>query len=147
MRHMRRWGAAYILAGLFVASWIGQAVVQLKVVKGTGGEFWAATFENWQSEWFQLFVQAVLVVGLADRLFRKSTEDIREIKEIARHTRRLAAFIASRQDSEGSDERGTPELVVRAADILEMLDRNEQVKPHHIERWRKDYKQWMLNDG
>ena len=52
MNHLRRWGAVWVLVALFVGSWVGQMVT---MVPETGWlEFWAATFENWQSEWLQL---------------------------------------------------------------------------------------------
>ena len=38
-------------------------------------QFWSATFENWQSEWLQLAVQAILIAALADYLFRKGNTD------------------------------------------------------------------------
>lgn len=74
--HLRRWGVVYLLFVLFLASWAGQLVAQLpKVAEEGWSEFWAATFENWQSEWLQLTMQALVVVGYAHVLFRKSTED------------------------------------------------------------------------
>lgn len=38
-------------------------------------KFWSSTFENWQSEWLQLTVQAILIAALADYLFRISNRD------------------------------------------------------------------------
>lgn len=78
---MKRWGAAWILLALFVTSWTAHAVVQLVLLKETGLDFWHSTLENWQSEWLQLLVQAVLVVGLADKLFKKSTEQMDRIEK------------------------------------------------------------------
>lgn len=81
MRHLRRWGAAYILALLFVGSWLGQLVaMQSKIQQEGWAEFWSATFENWQSEWLQLLAQALLVVALADQVFRRGVEDSRRIE-------------------------------------------------------------------
>lgn len=53
-KHLRHWGAVYILAVLFLGSWIGQAFAMAEEIR-TGGwtVFWASTLENWQSEWFQ----------------------------------------------------------------------------------------------
>jgi hypothetical protein len=64
MSHIRRWGAVWVLVALFLGSWIGQYV---GMVAEPGpyewAEFWAATFENWQSEFLQLAFQAVLVAS------------------------------------------------------------------------------------
>jgi low affinity Fe/Cu permease len=38
-------------------------------------KFFASTFENWQSEWAQLFVQALLIQALGHVLYRKEMED------------------------------------------------------------------------
>lgn len=78
MSHMKRWGAVYILVALFGGSWIGQAVSQL--AEGDGWNlFLSSTLENWQSEFLQLAVQALLVVGAAGKLFTKGKEDAEQI--------------------------------------------------------------------
>jgi hypothetical protein len=59
MKHLRRWGAVYLL---FIGSWLGQ--------------FFASTFENWQSEWLQLIFQAILLLGAKHWLFRVDAEDL-----------------------------------------------------------------------
>jgi hypothetical protein len=75
-QHLRRWGALYILAALFLGSWIGQLVAQLGTIAEQGwSEFWAATFENWQSEFLQLGLQALLISAYSHVLFRKGDED------------------------------------------------------------------------
>jgi hypothetical protein len=80
-RHFQRWGAVYILTLMFLASWIGQLIAQLPKVDEEGwSEFWSATLENWQSEFLQLAVQAVLVVGLASILFQVSKQDVSRIE-------------------------------------------------------------------
>ena len=84
----RRWAAVFILAGFFFFSWGGQFVMEMQVVKQQSAEhgqqfsmdefwpeFWQSTFENWQSEWLQLFTQAILIAALADQLFRKGNQD------------------------------------------------------------------------
>jgi hypothetical protein len=76
--HLRRWGAVWLLVALFLASWAGQFLAQLAEVASeaeqhgqtfTWAEFFprflSSTFENWQSEWLQLAVQAGVVVGAA----------------------------------------------------------------------------------
>jgi hypothetical protein len=80
-RHLRRWGAVYILAVLFAGSWIGQMVAMQPAIAEEGWSvFWAATFENWQSEYLQLVVQAVLLLGLKHALFRADAEDLERIE-------------------------------------------------------------------
>lgn len=81
MKHFRRWGAVYILFALFVGSWAGQAwAMQPKIQQEGWIEFWAATFENWQSEWFQLVFQAILLLGAKHWLFRVDAEDLERIE-------------------------------------------------------------------
>jgi hypothetical protein len=76
MRHIRRWGAVYILAILFVGSWMGQlAAMQPEIAEEGWSRFWAATFENWQSEWLQLVFQAILLLGAKHLLFKVDAED------------------------------------------------------------------------
>lgn len=76
MKNIRRWGAVYILAVLFLASWLGQLVAMRGEI-ATGGwtQFWEATFENWQSEWLQLVFQAILLLGAKHWLFQVDAED------------------------------------------------------------------------
>ena len=79
----RRWAAVFILFAFFFLSWGGQYVNQMQEAKQQSEQhgqvfqmsefmpqFWSATFENWQSEWLQLAVQAILIAALADYLFR-----------------------------------------------------------------------------
>lgn len=81
MRHLRRWGAVYILGLLFAGSWIGQAIaMQPEITEQGWSTFWAATFENWQSEWAQLVVQAVLLLGAKHWLFQADAEDLERIE-------------------------------------------------------------------
>lgn len=77
MDHFRRWGAAYIVFVLFAVSWIAQAITMSHL---SSSEFWAATFENWQSEWLQLTVQAVLLLGLKHIVFRVEAESMERIE-------------------------------------------------------------------
>lgn len=78
--HARRWGAVYLLALMFLGSWLAQLVSQAAEVARdakTHGEtfmwsdfwpqFFAATFENWQSEFLQLLVQSVLIASFWQR--------------------------------------------------------------------------------
>ena len=83
-----RWSKAYnfgiVTAGLFLFSWVGQFISQVVVVRNDAAEhglsfqwaefwpeFFASTFENWQSEFLQLVWQAV---GLALLLFWGSSQ-------------------------------------------------------------------------
>jgi hypothetical protein len=92
-QHLRNWGAAYLLAGLFLASWIGQLISML-IDEGNDarmhGEafsmsdfwprFWSATFENWQSEWLQLLLQAVVLLGMKHLLFKADAKDMEAVQ-------------------------------------------------------------------
>jgi len=93
MRHLRRWGAVYVLLVLFIGSWLGQFFAQLTQFRNeqqTHGEqflwadFWPAflssTFENWQSEWFQLIFQAILLLGAKHWIFKVDAEDLERIE-------------------------------------------------------------------
>jgi hypothetical protein len=93
MSHLRRWGAVYILILLFAGSWAGQFVTQLAEFTSTQQahgqpfewreywhEFFASTFENWQSEWLQLIFQAILLLGAKHWLFKVDAEDLERIE-------------------------------------------------------------------
>lgn len=93
MRHFRRWGAVYILVVLWLGSWAAQLVAQTHEFASEqaqhGGafawaEFWppffAATFENWQSEWLQLIFQAALLLAGKHWLFQADAEDLERIE-------------------------------------------------------------------
>ncbi len=83
-RHLRRWGAVYLLFLLFLGSWIGQFFAQMWEFKQERPgaslnnflpKFFASTLENWQSEWLQLVVQAALLLGMKHLIFRADAED------------------------------------------------------------------------
>jgi hypothetical protein len=91
--HLKRWGAAYLLLALFVASWAGQFVAMLIEVGNEARQhgqpfelhefwvrFWSATFENWQSEWLQLLVQAVILLGMKHVLFKADAADTEQMQ-------------------------------------------------------------------
>jgi hypothetical protein len=93
MRHVRRWGAVYVLLLLFIGSWLGQFFTQLVEFRNSQealgqtfawADYWPAflssTLENWQSEWFQLVFQAVLLLGAKHWLFRVDAEDLERIE-------------------------------------------------------------------
>lgn len=81
MIHFRRWGAVWILLLLFGGSWAGQLITMQPQIEQNGyAEFWAATFENWQSEWLQLVFQAVLLLGAKHWLFQVDAQDLERIE-------------------------------------------------------------------
>jgi hypothetical protein len=92
-KHMRRWGAVYLLLILFLGSWVGQLFAQLSefrseqqmhgepvVMSDFFVQFMASTFENWQSEWFQLIFQAILLLGAKHWLFQVDAEDLERVE-------------------------------------------------------------------
>jgi len=92
--HLKRWGAAYLLLALFLASWGAQFISMLIEVGNEArqhGEvfslsdfwpqFWSSTFENWQSEWLQLLVQAVILLGMKHILFKADAEDMEQVQQ------------------------------------------------------------------
>jgi hypothetical protein len=64
-------GLGWVLLALFLSSWIGQAIFQVGFENESWPAFWASTFENWQSEFLQLFTFMVLTSVL---VFRGSPE-------------------------------------------------------------------------
>ena len=58
-------------------------------------QFWSATFENWQSEWLQLFVQAVILLGMKHVLFKADAEDMEQVQmDLAEIKEHLASRLA-----------------------------------------------------
>lgn len=93
MKHIRRWGAVYLLLILFIGSWLGHFFTQLATFRSEQQEhgqpflwsdymsdFWASTFENWQSEWLQLIFQAILLLGAKHWLFQVDAEDMERVE-------------------------------------------------------------------
>jgi disulfide bond formation protein DsbB len=94
MRHFRRWGAVYVLIVLFLGSWLGQLFTQISQFRTEQAmhqepfswgdffaQFFASTFENWQSEWLQLIFQAILLLGAKHWLFQVDAEDLERIEK------------------------------------------------------------------
>lgn len=90
---LKRWGAAYVLLALFMASWAGQFIAMLIDVGNEARahgqsfqmdelwpKFWSATFENWQSEWLQLLIQAVVLLGMKHVLFKADAQDMEQLQ-------------------------------------------------------------------
>ena len=93
MKHMRRWGAVYVLLVLFLGSWLAQCLTTVSQVRSemamhgepfVWSDFWvqffASTFENWQSEWLQLVFQAILLLGAKHWLFQVDAEDMERLE-------------------------------------------------------------------
>lgn len=93
MSHFRRYGAIYILlvfallsTGLFYEHTLDQ--VEAEAIKNSQNfdksdanrAFWVGMFENLQSEWWQLFLQFLLIGALGKIIFFKEKEDLEEIK-------------------------------------------------------------------
>jgi hypothetical protein len=113
--HFKRWGAAYILLAMFIASWAGQFIFMLIEVGNEArqhgqafamSDFWpqffSATFENWQSEWLQLVVQASLLLGMKHVLFKADALDMEQVQldltEIKEHLGILPRDDVTRQE-------------------------------------------------
>lgn len=105
-RHFQYWGALYILALFFIGSITAQYIFQ--VVRGHENidQFFSAIFENWQSEWAQLFVQALLIQALGHLLYRKEMEDqeriegkIDQLLEAIRHDDERESYSLSKHPS------------------------------------------------
>ena len=79
-RLLRDYSLSLVLAALFAASWAGQAVVQIAVVGDTAAEFWAATLENWQSEFLQVLAFVALTAVFVHRGSAESKDSDDEIK-------------------------------------------------------------------
>lgn len=96
MRHLRNWGAVYILALLFIGSWMGQLVaMQPQIAEKGASEFWSATFENWQSEWLQLIFQAVLLLGAKHWLFKADADDMERLQSDVSDIKRMLSHESS----------------------------------------------------
>lgn len=91
-KHLQHWGAAYLLLALFLGSWLGQLVAQAFWIANTAREegreftwselwtqFFASTFENWQSEWLQLLVQAAVLLGMKHLIFKADAADLERL--------------------------------------------------------------------
>jgi hypothetical protein len=116
MTLLRNYGLTIVLAGLFFFSWLGQALagwvtfsgeasqhgVQATLLGGNGfiWSWLADTFENWQSEFLQLFTMVVLTTFLIHRGSQQSKDSDEELKlMVERIERRIIAL-------EKADRRG-----------------------------------------
>lgn len=102
-QHFRRWGAVWILTGLWLVFGVVQWITNLHEFaadQASHGEafewsdflgyFFARVAENHASESWQLAVEAILIMGLSSVLFTKGEEDTRRIEgKLDEITRRL----------------------------------------------------------
>ncbi|MDQ4035364.1 MAG: hypothetical protein M3153_05480 [Chloroflexota bacterium] len=93
---LRDYGLGVVLALLFLVSWILQSLTgwvefaseqqthgQAAQLFGDSGYFWRwmqATFENWQSEFLQLFTMVVLTAFLIHKASHESRDGQEEMK-------------------------------------------------------------------
>jgi hypothetical protein len=109
MNAFREYGLSILLAAFFVLSWIVQTIAgwvefvaeqsahgETPAVFGGDGYVWPwlqATFENWQSEFLQLFTFVVLTAILIHRKSHESRDDQdrmeQEVQQILQEVREL----------------------------------------------------------
>jgi ABC-type Fe3+ transport system permease subunit len=98
-KFFRNWGAAIICFLIFLGSLLGQFVSQIAVAEEEAKnhnqefslvevwpDFFAATLENWQSEFLQLTFQSVLIASVAQRYifradFSADKDDVTRLEE------------------------------------------------------------------
>src|SRR5918995_2539054 len=104
---LRDYGLGVVLAALFVASWLVQSLAgwvefaadqhahgEAAALFGESGYLWtwlASTFENWQSEFLQLFTMVVLTALL---VHKGSTESKDADAKVERTLRRIEDRLA-----------------------------------------------------
>lgn len=95
-RFVKEHGLSLVLAFLFIGSWVLQSVTgwvefvseqqahgEAAQLWGSSGYFWSwmqATFENWQSEFLQLFAMVVLTAFLIHKSSSESRDGDEEMK-------------------------------------------------------------------
>jgi len=111
---LRDYGLGVVLALLFLGSWILQTLTgwvefaaeqqshgEAAQVFGPSGYFWpwmAATFENWQSEFLQLFTMVVLTAFLIHKGSSESKDSDDEMMlELAQIRRQLTELTEKKQ--------------------------------------------------
>jgi len=123
MRHLRRWGAVYVLLVLFLGSWIGQFFAQMTEFVSEQRQhgqtfsysdflptFFASTFENWQSEWFQLIFQAILLLGAKHLIFQVDAQDMERLeRKVDRIEEAVGARPVDHSDEPGDTDAIDPE--------------------------------------
>jgi hypothetical protein len=116
-RLWRDYNLSIVLAGLFLVSWIGQAVFQwLEMANEAQAHgqaaslseflpaFFSATFENWQSEFLQLFTMVLLTSFLIHKGSHESKDQDEKVEQtLARIEQRLARMEGDRGVGSGAD--------------------------------------------
>jgi hypothetical protein len=119
----RNYNLSIVLITLFLASWIGQAVFQWFEMANEAqahGQastlaeflpaFFSATFENWQSEFLQLFSMVILTSFLIHRGSHESKDQDEKVDEtLARIERRLERIEQARHHDAGANGTTAPE--------------------------------------
>jgi hypothetical protein len=116
---LRNYSLSIVLAVLFLASWILQSLTgwvefasdqqahgEAAQLFGPSGYFWSwmqATFENWQSEFLQLFTMVVLVSFLIHRGSQQSKDSDEEVRAMLEDVEERLARIEAATVTRASD--------------------------------------------
>jgi hypothetical protein len=118
----RDYNLSIVLLGLFFVSWLGQGIFQWFEMANEAqahGEtstlaefipaFFSATFENWQSEFLQLFTMVVLTAFLIHKGSHESKDQDEKVdRTLARIEQRLERIEQRHPHGLGTDETATP---------------------------------------
>ena len=121
-RIWRDYNLSIVLLGLFLVSWIGQGVFQWFEMANEAqahGEantlaefipaFFSATFENWQSEFLQLFTMVVLTAFLIHKGSHESKDTDEKVEQaLARIEQRLDRMEQHQPQTTSVNKRDTP---------------------------------------
>jgi len=115
----RNYSLSIVLAVLFLASWILQSLTgwvefasdqqahgEAAQLFGSSGYLWSwmqSTFENWQSEFLQLFTMVVLVSFLLHRGSQQSKDSDEEVKAMLEDVEERLARIEAATLARASD--------------------------------------------
>lgn len=101
---LKNYSLSIVLALLFVGSWIGQGLTQYQEYKQEAqshsqelnsqefiNSFFAATFENWQSEFLQLFTMVILTSFLIHKGSPQSKESTDKMEKSLRRIEKKIA--------------------------------------------------------
>ena len=118
----RDYNLSIVLLGLFLASWIGQGVFQWFEMANEAqahGEastlaefipaFFSSTFENWQSEFLQLFTMVVLTAFLIHKGSHESKDQDEKVDQmLARIEQRLERIELHQSQGRSTDDGALP---------------------------------------
>ena len=122
-RHLRRWGAAWLIAAWFTASLAAQVVAQ-RAAGDDPVDVIAAVAENWQSEALQLLAEAVFFLGpAAALLFGAGRGDSERLARIEEQLAELASRPALTPPPPGGTTTGGPLMAapVHGHDLVDHL--------------------------